>query len=85
MRSAFAIRPTIDPASLVKMKKKFSFAWTGPTNIIYQVDYSTNPPAGWTTLTNLISSTSGTFSFTDNGTNSGGFGTNKFYRLRTTQ
>jgi hypothetical protein len=67
------------------MKKKFSFAWTGPTNIIYQVDYSTNLPAGWTTLTNLISSTSGTFSFTDNGTNSGGFGTNKFYRLRTTQ
>ena len=28
MRSAFTIVPVIDPTSLVKLKKKFSFAWT---------------------------------------------------------
>ena len=28
MRSAFSIMPVIDPTSLVKSKKKFSFAWT---------------------------------------------------------
>ena len=84
MRSAFTIIPVIDPASLVKLKKKFSFAWSAPTNISYQVDYSTNLTSGWTTFTNLISSTNGTFNFTDNGTNSGGFGSTKFYRLRTT-
>jgi hypothetical protein len=83
MRSAFTINPVIDPASLVKLKKKFSFAWTAPTNITYQVDYSTNLPANWTTLTNLITSTNGTFNFTDDGTNSGGFGNNKCYRLQT--
>jgi hypothetical protein len=83
MRSAFAISPVIDPASLVKLKKKCSFAWSAPTNITYQVDYSTNLPAAWTTFTNLITSTDGTFNFTDNGTNSGGFGNAKFYRLRT--
>ena len=83
MRSAFAISPVIDPASLVKLKKKFSFAWSAPTNITYQVDYSTNLLTGWTTLTNLITSTNGDFNFTDNGTNSGGFGNTKFYRLRT--
>ena len=71
--------------SLVKSKKKFSFAWTAPTNITYQVDYSTNLPANWTTLTNLITSTNGTFNFTDDGTNSGGFGTNKYYRLQAPQ
>ena len=84
MRSAFAINPVIDPASLVKLKKKFSFSWIAPTNITYQVDYATNLTAGWTTFTNLLISTNGSFNFTDNGTNSGGFGSIKFYRLRTT-
>jgi hypothetical protein len=83
MRSAFAISPVIDPASLVKLKKKFSFAWSAPTNITYQVDFSTNLLTGWTALTNLVTSTNGVFHFTDNGTNSGGFGNTKFYRLRT--
>jgi Domain of unknown function (DUF4185) len=82
MRSAFSITPVIDPASLVKLKKKFNFAWGAPTNITYQVDYSTNLTSGWTTFTNLISSTNGTFNFTDEGTNSGGFGSTKYYRLR---
>lgn len=82
MRSAFAIIPVINPASLVKLKNKFSFAWSAPTNITYQVDYTTNLPSTWTTLTNLVTSTNGTFNFTDDGTNSGGFGNTKFYRLR---
>ena len=83
MRSAFSITPVIDPGSLVKAKKKFSFAWSAPTNITYQVDYSSNLLSGWGTFTNIITSTNGTFNFTDNGTNSGGFGNTKFYRLRT--
>jgi hypothetical protein len=83
MRSAFTITPVIDPGSLVKLKKKFSFAWSAPMNISYQVDYSTNLPAGWTTLPDIITSSNGTFNFTDNGTNSGGLGNTKFYRLRT--
>jgi Domain of unknown function (DUF4185) len=82
MRSAFTITPVIDPTSLVKLKKKFNFAWGAPTNITYQVDYSTNLTSGWTTFTNLISSTNGTFNFTDEGTNSGRFGSTKYYRLR---
>lgn len=82
MRSAFTINPVIDSASLVKLKKKFSFAWSAPTNISYQVDYSTNLVSGWATFTNIITSTDGTFNFTDTGTNSGGFGNTKFYRLR---
>lgn len=83
MRSAFNIVPVIDPGSLVKLKKKFSFAWNAPTNASYQVDYSSNLALGWATLTNLITSTNGAFNFTDNGTNSGGFGNTKYYRLRT--
>jgi len=46
------------------------------------VDYSTNLRAGWTTFPDLIISTQGIFNFTDYGTNSGGFGFTKYYRLR---
>ena len=82
MRSAFSIVPVVDPASLVKLKNKFSFAWNAPTNMTFQVGFSTNFAAGWTTLTNLVTSTNGTFNFTDSGTHSGGFGNTKFYRLQ---
>jgi Domain of unknown function (DUF4185) len=83
MKSDFTIAPVIDPASLMKTKKEVTFSWTAPTNGSYEVDYTTNLPSGWTTLTKIITSTTGTFNFTDNGTNSGGFGNLKFYRLQT--
>jgi hypothetical protein len=82
MRSAFNIVPVIDPATVVKTQDHVTFSWTAPTNESYQVDYSTNLRSGWTTITNLITSTNGTFNFTDGGTNSGGLGNTKFYRLR---
>jgi hypothetical protein len=85
MRSDFTITPVIDPASLVKTKKTFSFAWSAPTNTTYQVDYSTNLMSGWATFTNILTSTDGTLNFTDTGTNSGGFGNTKYYRLRAPQ
>lgn len=83
MRSAFAINPVIDPASMVESKNRFSFAWNAPTNIVYEVEYSTNLNNAWTTLTNSVISTNGTFNFTDDGSKSGGFGAARFYRLRT--
>ena len=67
----------------VKLKKKFSFGWSAPKNLSYQVDYTTNLMAGWTAFTNIVTSTNGAFNFTDNGTNSGGFANTKFYRVRT--
>jgi hypothetical protein len=82
MRSQFSIVPRIDPGAIVLTKTNCSFSWSAPTNIIYQVDYATNLTSAWTTLTNLITSTNGVFNFTDNGINSGGFGTDKLYRLR---
>jgi hypothetical protein len=81
MRSAFTIVPRINPATLVRTKNSVSFGWSAPTNISYQVGYTTNLRSGWATFTNLITSTNGAFSFTDSTTNSGGFGSPKFYRL----
>jgi hypothetical protein len=80
MRSEFIISPVIDPASLVHRKNKFSFAWAAPTNESYQVDVSTNLSSGWMTLTDIVTSTTGTFYFTN--TQSGGLSAEGFYRLR---
>jgi len=82
MRSAFGIAPVIDPGSFVKTKTQVSFAWTAPANFSYQVDYATHLPGGWTTLPMVINSSSHQFNFTDDGSNSGGLVTNKYYRLR---
>jgi hypothetical protein len=82
MRSSFTIVPVIDPASIVKTGNQFSFAWTAPTNISYQVEYSTNLLSGWTAFTNVTTSTNGTFNFTDDGTTIGTSGNAAFYRLR---
>jgi hypothetical protein len=83
MKSDFSIVPRIDPASLVHTKNTFAFSWSGPTNTSYQAEYSTNLVIAWATFTNIITSTNGTFNFTDYKTNRGGFSNSTFYRLRT--
>jgi hypothetical protein len=83
MKSDFTIIPQIDPGTLVRQTNKVSFSWFAPTNGSYQVQYATNLLSGWTTFTNIITSTNGTFNFTDYGTNTGGFGNARFYRLMT--
>jgi hypothetical protein len=80
MRSDFTITPVIDPASLVHKKNKFSFSWAAPTNESYLVDHSTNLSSGWTTFTDIVTSATGTFNFTN--TQSGGLPGQGFYRLR---
>lgn len=83
MRSAFTITPVVDPGSLVHKKNKFSFTWNAPTNQSYQVDYSSNLSSAWTTFTNIITSTNGTFDFTNNEAPAGGLPPTRFYRVRT--
>ena len=80
MRSQFSIRPVIDAASLVHKKNKFSFSWTAPTNGSYYVSYSTNLSGGWTTFTDIVTSATGTFNFTN--TQPGGLPGQGFYRLQ---
>jgi hypothetical protein len=81
MRSAFMIAPVINPASLVHKRNRFNFSWSAPTNGSYQVDYSSNLLSGWATFTNIVTSTNGTFDFTNIVT--GGLPSAGFYRLRT--
>jgi len=57
--------------------------WTGPTNCAFEVQWTPLPGAnGWTSFTNRLESTNGLFEFLDDGSQCGGPGESRFYRLR---
>jgi hypothetical protein len=58
--------------------------WIGLTNYQYQVQWKTNlmPAVAWNTISNIVlTSTTGIFTFFDDGSLTGGIGPTKFYRL----
>ncbi|TSA40940.1 MAG: hypothetical protein D4R57_01275 [Verrucomicrobiales bacterium] len=56
--------------------------WNGPVTARYNVQWSpTIAPPVWTSFTNVITSTTGLFQFLDDGTQTGGFGVTRYYRL----
>jgi len=58
--------------------------WNGQTSYQYQVQWTTNllSPVTWNTVSNIVlTSTTGIFTFYDDGSLTGGFGPAKFYRL----
>jgi alpha-tubulin suppressor-like RCC1 family protein/subtilisin-like proprotein convertase family protein len=65
---------------------QFTLSWVAPTNEAFMVQWTPSAATGgWRTFTNVITSTSGTFIFTDNGSETGGNGSERYYRLMTTQ
>ncbi len=85
MRSDFTITkpPRIVLGSPAYSGTGFTFSWTAPTNVSFQVDYSSALPPAWSSFTNIVTSSNGTFIFTDTGLQSGGLGGLKVYRVRT--
>jgi subtilisin family serine protease/subtilisin-like proprotein convertase family protein len=66
---------TSDDGTLIK--------WTGSTNCAFEVQWAPLPGAdGWTSFTNRVESSNGLFEFLDDGSQCGGFGESRFYRLR---
>jgi hypothetical protein len=56
--------------------------WVSPTNQTFRVQWSPAiAPAVWTDITNIVASTNTTFTFTDDGSQTGGLGVTRFYRL----
>jgi hypothetical protein len=81
MRSEFTIRPVIDPASLVHKKNKVEFLLGRANERKLPGGLFTNLSSGWTTFPDIVTSTTGTFDFTN--MQSGGLPGQAFYRLRT--
>jgi len=75
-------------ATNIGVTNGFLLTWFAPTNDLFQVQWTDNlaPPA-WNTFTNIIgytgpvTPTNGLFSFFDDGSQSGGLGPMRFYRL----
>lgn len=55
--------------------------WTGPTTARYQVQWSSTLPPVWNTFTGTVTSTTGNFTYTDDGSQSGGLTGPRYYRL----
>ncbi|HWX22667.1 MAG TPA: S8 family serine peptidase [Candidatus Binatia bacterium] len=58
--------------------------WSTPnySNLYFRVQWTPGlSPSTWQTFTNILTSTNGSFSFLDNGSQSGGLGQTRFYRL----
>ena len=85
---AFGFAPTnaVSNFSITATNGGIWLKWNGLTNYQYQVQWTTNlaPPAAWNTISNIVlTSTTGVFTFFDDGSLTGGFGPMKFYRLIT--
>ncbi len=65
----------------------FLLVWFAPTNDLFQVQWAAGLPPAWSTFTNiigyhtLISPTNSEFEFFDDGSQSGGFTSGRFYQL----
>jgi hypothetical protein len=57
--------------------------WTAPTNFQFNLQWTASlAPADWHSFSNVVSSVNGSFSFFDTGSQTGGLGSRRFYRLR---
>jgi hypothetical protein len=73
--------PTI--TSIVHTNNTVELRWTGPVSASYQVEWTpTLIPPAWNTFTNVVTSITGDFVFVDDGTQTAGLSTTRYYRLQ---
>jgi hypothetical protein len=90
VREGVALNVYVSPPVITKIERVLTgylISWGGPTNAQYQVQWAnslnTPPPVVWNTFTNppAVTSLTGLFQFLDDGSQSGGLGPMRFYRL----
>ena len=60
----------------------FKLAWAGPPGQPFTVEYADTIPPVWRPVPGVVTSATGQYSFTDDGTQTGGLATNRFYRIK---
>ncbi|PYM11261.1 MAG: hypothetical protein DME18_14450 [Verrucomicrobia bacterium] len=76
-----AASPLIHFTGLTMSPGGFVLNWTAAATEQFQVQYTTNLPPVWTTFSNVVTSANGDFTFSDDGSQSGGLSGFRFYRL----
>jgi hypothetical protein len=79
--NAVEITPPPTITNITHTNNSVFIEWSGPTTAQYQVQWKSALAQTWNSFTNTISSATGQFSFLDNGSQTGGFGATRFYRL----
>ena len=78
------IAPNIPPlvVTVTRVAGGFRLQWTGPITAKYQVEWSPSLVSPvWTPFSSVVTSNNGQFSFLDDGSQTGGLGTARFYRV----
>jgi subtilisin-like proprotein convertase family protein len=90
VREGVALNVYIAPPVITEIRRVLTgylISWGGPTNAQYQVQWAnslnTPPPVVWTAFTNppAVTSQTGLFQYLDDGSETGGLGPMRFYRL----
>lgn len=87
VRAGIALSPYYPPPVIASIRHVFNgilLTWGGPTSAQYQVQWTpTLVPPTWTPfpIPPAVTSTTGLFQFLDDGSQTGGFGATRYYRL----
>ena len=75
--------PPVQITSIARDTNGVRLQWLAPTNCQFQAQWTASlAPAAWIPFTNILTSTSGVFSFLDDGSQSGGLAGQRCYRLK---
>jgi hypothetical protein len=81
-----AVTPSAPPVSITSIARGTDgvrLQWLAATNSQFQVQWTPSlAPSGWSSFTNILTSTNGTFSFLDDGSQSSGLAGRRYYRLK---
>jgi hypothetical protein len=85
VREGQEINPYVPPPSITRIRQRFNgieITWSGPPGQQYQVEWSpTLIPPVWTPFTEIVTSVTGVYQYLDDGSQTGGFGPVRYYRL----
>jgi subtilisin-like proprotein convertase family protein/subtilisin family serine protease len=85
VREGQEFNPYVPPPSITRIRQRFNgieITWSGPPGQQYQVEWSpTLIPPVWTPFTEIVTSVTGVYQYLDDGSQTGGFGPVRYYRL----
>ena len=75
--------PSVVITNITRDTNGVRLQWLAATNSQFQVQWTPSlAPSAWSLFTNILTSSSGVFSFLDDGSQSGGFAGRRYYRLQ---
>ena len=85
VREGQTLTTYVPPPYIIRIVKRFNgieIVWSGPPGQQYRVEWSDSlAPTNWQPFAETITSTTGIYGYLDDGSQTGGFGATRYYRL----